>query len=570
MEIAQQNEINVLVVDDAGEFTETVTTVLEDMPYAVKTVNTSEEALDHMHTNRVDIIVLDVRMPGMSGFDLIEKVRAINPDTYVIAISPHGKLDMAVEFMKQGAVEFLQKPLDNADIKVALESAVEKWSLRQELFIANRHLKRMNDTLEHEIHERERAEELMMKANKELQIALVDLNRMQEQLIKKERMGALGQMARGVAHDFNNALQPIMLAAGFIQTNPEKLIELGILNDYIDEIVQATEAAAKTVRRLVRFYSPTSGEDSVALNLRDLLSDVVDITQPRWKNEAMGMGKTIDMQVDIDECFVIDAYHDELQEAFVNLIFNAVEAIDSKGAIRLSAEKKGELHIVICVEDDGHGMSEEVLARCMEPFMSTRMQKGAGLGLSVTYGIIQHHKGSMDIESIEGKGTTIRIELPASKTAAVPTRKKEEPDSEVVSEQKPERKDLPQDVSGKVSYKVLVVDDEVPMRRMMTRILQRMGHEVDAEETGLAGWNTFQEKRHDLVITDQAMPEMTGEELARKVKGVSSTTPVIMVTGFGDLLEARKRAPEVIDMLMSKPVQIAQITDAIGLVMKKE
>jgi CheY-like chemotaxis protein len=116
-------------------------------------------------------------------------------------------------------------------------------------------------------------------------------------------------------------------------------------------------------------------------------------------------------------------------------------------------------------------------------------------------------------------------------------------------------------------FSILVVDDELPMRRMLSRVLRRMGHEVGTAESGLAGWLAFEKNPYDLVITDQAMPEMTGDQLAGKIKQAERSTPVIMVTGFGDLLKARDNPPENIDLLLSKPVQIEQLNDAIHSVM---
>ncbi|MDD2235900.1 MAG: response regulator [Kiritimatiellae bacterium] len=553
-----ENQIRVLLVDDEQDFTELMVHALRALPYCIEAVNSGEAALQHIENNRVDILITDVRMPGMSGFDLMEKVHQINPDTHVIAISAHGKLDTAVEFMKKGAVDFLQKPVDNVDIQLAIESAAAKWRLRQELHMANRHLKRMNESLQHEIRERKHAEDRMLATNQQLEAALIELKQTQQQLIKQERMGALGQMSRGVAHDFNNALQPIMLAAGFMQANPKRLMEMGILEEYIDEIVQATEAAAATVRRLVRFYATSGQSELLTIDLNELIRSVVDITRPRWKNEAMASGKTIEMVMDLEEGCRVDGYRDELREVFVNLIFNAVEAIEQRGTISITAKPTGG-RIVVSVRDDGCGMSEDIKQRCMEPFVTTRMQKGSGLGLSVVYGVVEQHKASIEIESEEGRGTMVTITFPAaSGESPAPEKPYDSGSSASV--------DL--EHSGP-SHRILVVDDELSMRRMLSRVLKRLGHEVDAEESGKSGWERFQAKKYDLVITDQAMPEMTGDRLADLIKQ-HGTTPVIMVTGFGDLLRARDNPPANIDLLLSKPIQIEQLTKAIDSVMAGE
>ena len=556
MEMMHENRINVLIVDDEVDFTELMLHALRNLPYSISAVNSGESALDYIKSNRVDILITDVRMPDISGFQLMEKAHALNPDTHVIAISAHGRLDTAVEFMKKGAVDYLQKPVDNVDVQLAIESAADKWRLRQELHIANRHLKRVNESLQHEIRERKHAEASMLASNQELQSTLIELKNTQKQLIKQERLGALGQMARGVAHDFNNALQPIMLAAGFVQSNPEKLMEMGILNEYIDEIVQAADAAAVTVKRLVRFYSPVDKSEITVINLNRLIESVIDITQPRWKNEAMAQGKTIDIDVQLTPGAMVDGFRDALREVFVNLIFNAVEAIEERGTIRIATRLQDEW-VEITVQDDGGGMSEEIRAKCLEPFVTTRMQKGSGLGLSVVYGAIEQHRGTMDVESELGVGTTIRMRLPV----AVGVAEAEDSDEPVI-------KRVAQNAQGEaVNYRILVVDDELPMRRMLGRVLKRLGHDVDVADNGVVAWEKAQTSTYDLIITDQAMPEMAGDRLAELVKGAHPETPVIMVTGFGDILRAREHPPEHIDCLLSKPVQIEQLTDAIHSVM---
>ena len=271
----------------------------------------------------------------------------------------------------------------------------------------------------------------------------------------------------------------------------------------------------------------------------------------RWRR-----GKTIDIDVQLTPGAMVDGFRDALREVFVNLIFNAVEAIEERGTIRIATGLQDEW-VEITVQDDGGGMSEEIRAKCLEPFVTTRMQKGSGLGLSVVYGAIEQHRGTMDVESELGVGTTIRMRLPV----AVGVAEAEDSDEPVI-------KRVAQNTQAEaVNYRILVVDDELPMRRMLGRVLKRLGHDVDVADNGVVAWDKVQANPYDLIITDQAMPEMAGDRLAELVKGAHPDIPVIMVTGFGDILRAREHPPEHIDCLLSKPVQIEQLTDAIHSVM---
>ncbi len=394
------------------------------------------------------------------------------------------------------------------------------------------------------------ASQRKLRATREqLQQALHDLRQTQERLVRQERLSALGQMARGIAHDFNNALQPIvlgadMLADDLITREPDAVRQLAA------EIRQAAASAVETVRRLVGFYraQSVSGETRVAVN--ELLRAVAEVTRPVWKDEAQAGGKTIQMNLRLGPEIFLDGYAEDLRDALVNLVLNARDAIPVKGAITLSGRQDG-CECVIEVRDDGVGMTDEVRARCLEPFYTTKKIHGSGLGLSIVYGVMQRHGGRLEIATAPDRGTTVTLRLPAASPlpAAEPSAASEPVAAGVSPPAAPRR--------------LLIADDEPQVLAFLRLALERAGHQVWTAPNGRAALDLFMRAPPDLVITDQAMPEMSGEQLARAIKTVAPATPVIMLTGYADLMLAEGRQPPEVDLLLAKPVSLPRLFEAI-------
>jgi CheY-like chemotaxis protein len=198
---------------------------------------------------------------------------------------------------------------------------------------------------------------------------------------------------------------------------------------------------------------------------------------------------------------------------------------------------------VIEVSDSGSGMTEEVRKHCLDPFYSTKGERGTGLGLSMVFGIVQRHSGSLDIRSELGQGTTFVITLPLADPTADRTT--------VVTAYVPHR-----------PLRVLVVDDEAPVRDTIAAVLTADGHEVQLAHDGADGLKRFIAGTFDLVVTDKAMPHMSGDRMAAAIKKLGSHTPIILLTGFG-LFHEKEEFPDV-DVLISKPVRIPALRDAIA------
>ena len=384
----------------------------------------------------------------------------------------------------------------------------------------------------------------------------IELHRTQRTIIEQERLNAVGKMASGLAHDFNNALVPISGYAEMLLEHQEILQEPAKATRYLKLIMTGVEDAASVVSRLREFYRKREeGETYRPLSLNQMVEQAVALTRPRWRDEALGSGRTILVEADMRPIPKVLGSESELREMLTNLIFNAVDAMPDGGNIRIRTGLRevaageeahagsGAPQVFLEVSDTGTGMTEEVRRRCLEPFFSTKGERGTGLGLPMVFGIVKRHRGTLDIESAVGKGTTFVVLLPADTTQAREVQ---------------QRTQAP---SGPLH--VLVVDDEPIAREVLTEYLTGDGHTVQTAVNGRDGFEKFKAGTYAVVITDRAMPEVGGDQLAAMVKEASPTTPVVLLTGFGDLMNAAGEKPEGVDLVVKKPIRLGTLREVL-------
>lgn len=391
--------------------------------------------------------------------------------------------------------------------------------------------------------ERVKAEEALISSNRRLEETLEELKTTQQKLIQQERLTALGRMASGIAHDFNNAISPIMGFAELLLYKPEYLANPQKVKEYVSMIRTAAMDASQVVQHMREFYRKREvGEIFTPVNLSELVKETLQLTEPRWKHQMEARGINIGIKKELAEIHPIMGNQAELREALTNLIFNAVDAMSKGGTLgfRLHAEENAA---ILEVSDTGEGMTEEVKNHCFEPFYTTKGTKGTGLGLSMVYGIIKRHEGSISVESAPGQGTRFILSFPLTKEFRT-------------EEIHPETRE-------KITHprKILVVDDEPLVLAMIKEYLVSGGHRVTTATNGKEGLEKILETPFDLLITDLAMPEMTGDQLAEAAKQHNPRLPVIMVTGFADMLE---QTPSGVDILLKKPLSYSAIVEAIG------
>ena len=380
----------------------------------------------------------------------------------------------------------------------------------------------------------------------ELSHYIAEQERIREQYAQIEKLSALGELASGVAHDFNNTLAGILGRAQLLMRthDPEKL------RRGLEIIARAAEDGANTVKRIQDFARQRRDHDFQPVSVDQLLLDVREITRPRWKDSAAAAGVQITLDLRLRSSANVLGDGSELREVLVNMIFNAVDAMPRGGQLTLASEEE-DGRVVLSVSDTGTGMTPEVSAKVFDPFFTTKGKAGMGLGLSVSYGIIRRHEGSVEVESEVGRGTTFRILLPTASAACVGTA----PACEAARPEEPARK------GGARPIRILVAEDERDVRDLLCEILRAEGHEVHPAESGVEALEIFRASDFDAVFTDIGMPGMSGWELAHAVREQDGSVPLAVITGWGDAVGSNEQREAGVDWVVTKPFDAHRIAE---------
>jgi len=378
-----------------------------------------------------------------------------------------------------------------------------------------------------------------LQSAKRLQEAVDDLRATQAQLVRVETLRAVGDLAAGMAHHLNNLLTVILgrtqLLLGEVQD--------GGIRRYLQIIERAANDSVEVVRRVGRFTRTQPVSEPVPVDLNQLAEDVLELTRARWQNETELRGIRIEVSLEPGELPPVPGEPGPLREVLLNLVFNAVDALPKGGRITVRTWASAQ-RVHCSVADTGVGMSEEVRRRVFEPFFTTKGPKSTGLGLSLSYGIIQRHRGELNIDSGAGKGTTATISLPlGTAVASGPVR--------------PAPSGPP--------LNILVIDDEPEVRETLAEMLVTEGHLVSQAAGGPEGLARLGAGAAvDLVLTDLGMPEMTGWQVAQAIKGRWPHLPVGLITGWGEELEAFAEERRSVDVVITKPVTREGLREAIA------
>jgi nitrogen-specific signal transduction histidine kinase/ActR/RegA family two-component response regulator len=387
-----------------------------------------------------------------------------------------------------------------------------------------------------------------------LQQAYDDLRQTQQAAMQEERLRALGQMASGIAHDINNTLSPVSLYAESLLETEKNLSERA--RGYLETIQRAVDDVAETVARMREFYRQREVQLELApVDVNQLVQQVLDLTRVRWSDMPQQHGISIEVQTELTPGLPkIMGVESEIREALVNLVFNAVDAMTEGGTLTLRTRLHGgpeAAAVVIEVADEGVGMDEETRRRCLEPFFTTKGERGTGLGLAMVFGVAQRHSAELEIDSAPGAGTTMRLVF------AVPTGVLAEPAGPAETLRVPSR------------LRLLLVDDDPLLLKSLRDALETDGHAIVAANGGADGIAVFRASLErgepvDAVITDLGMPYVDGRQVAAAVKAASPATPVILLTGWGRRLVADGEIPPHVDRVLAKPPKLREVREALA------
>jgi signal transduction histidine kinase/ActR/RegA family two-component response regulator len=367
-----------------------------------------------------------------------------------------------------------------------------------------------------------------------MKLAFDELRATQVQLVQSAKLNALGEMAGGVAHDFNNILAAILGRTQLLLQSvgdPEIRRQLGVVE-------QAALDGAQTVRRVQEFTRVRQDERFETLDVNRVLYGVVELTRPAWEAGAKRRGVVVNVHLDLKATHTIAGAASELREVFTNMVLNAVDALPVGGELWISSADE-DAAVRVQVRDSGIGMDTDTRARVFDPFFTTKEVKGTGLGLSVAYGIVTRHRGRIDVQSSPGNGTLFTLTFPVG---AIPA-------------------ELAPLVDGPAptALRVLVADDEEAVLSVLTEMLRGMGHHVTAALGGPAAVEVLRGDAFEVVFTDLGMPDVNGWDLASVVKARSADCAVVLVSGWGFQLEEDAAASRGVDRVMGKPFSFGDV-----------
>ena len=371
---------------------------------------------------------------------------------------------------------------------------------------------------------------------------------LRNRLTDTERLRALGELAGGVAHDFNNQLSAVL---GRVQLLRRRGFDVSI-DAELAVIEKAAQDGRETVRRIQEFARTQQDLEFFPVDLSEILQDAVEMTRSYWDSEARRRNVKIRLEADTPTVPPILGKDSELREVFTNLILNAVDAMPQGGTLRVACDEvDGRVRGV--VSDTGVGMTEEIRRHLFDPFFTTKGQAGTGLGLSMVYGIVSRHEGEVSVVSEMGRGSTFVVEIPIADAGSAEVRCESAEDQGSV---KPAR--------------ILIIDDEQDIAEILREILIAEGHEVETALRGADGLKLATLSRYDLVFTDLGMPDMSGWEVAKRLRDRSPSTPVVLVTGWGASLDDTEVRNHHIRAVIHKPFDIRHVVQATGLLLARE
>jgi signal transduction histidine kinase len=460
----------------------------------------------------------------------------------ITAILASRRISQGITLLGEGTRRIAAGDLSH---RVDMESADELGELAASFNKMSDDLQESHEALEQEcIAHKKKAEDLRI-SNEKLGAAMDKLKCAQSQSIQQERLLVLKQISSGMMRDLNEALTPIIGVTEMLKSDDDPTRDPEELRDYFTMVHDSAIRATRVIKQLAEFFSPHEKVRKQAVDLRKVVGKAIFLTRPMWKEQMEAENIRVNIVEKRENISAIEGDHDSLVEAVTNLIINAVEAMPRGGELTFSTEMDGE-DVVLTVLDSGGGMDEKTRQYCSEPFVTTK-KESAGIGLTVVTGTVQRHNGSIDFSSAtSGVGTKVSMRFPSVEGYAI-----EEAPVHVASEKLPK-------------LRLLAIDDDADVSLVMCKMLERNGHDVTSASSGTEGIQKFCEGAFDVVLTDRAMPDMSGDEVAKRVKELQPDISVLMVTGFGSMMKDQGQHPEFVDKILNKPYTKEELIGAIS------
>ena len=382
---------------------------------------------------------------------------------------------------------------------------------------------------------------------------ITEKKKLEAEIVNAERLKSMGQLATGVAHDFNNILSAILGRVQLLEQTPDDPNVVLSCAHLVEKAVEEGSTAIKRIQEVTRVRKARWNPEP--LPLHQLIEDAIEITRYSWKDQAQKAGKNILIKRDLNDRNLL--LPSELREVFINLIINAVDAMPKGGTLRIrtmpAALRKGEEGVKILFEDTGEGIPPAVLKHIFEPFFTTKGSKGTGLGLSIVSEAISRLGGTVNIESRVGEGTRVILEIPWEAGEKAIAAQRTKAGASTLKE-------------TKKKGSILVVDDEVALTGIFEDLLRSQKVDVVTANSGEEALSVFikDPERFSLIFTDLGMPKMNGWELVSRVREISKDIPIVLMTGWGLEISEEEIARAGVSEVISKPLTIKTILETIS------
>jgi len=519
---------SILCMDDEEMIRITIGDFLEDCGYTVYLAKDGKEGLAIFREKAPDLLLVDLRMPEVNGFEVLSTVAKESPQTPIIVISGTGILRDAVEAIRLGAWNYITKPIeDMAFLEHSVKEALDKSRLQRE-----------------NIEYRGNLEKMVLERTKALEEA-------HKQLRQAQKMEAIGTLAGGIAHDFNNILSGII---GYTELSQMKLEPENEVQADLEEIYSAGTRAKDLVSQILAF-SRQGEQEFIPLTPHPIAKEALKLLRS-------SIPTTIEIKQDIHKCGTVLADPTQIHQVVMNLCTNAYHAMEAKGGeleVDLRDVELGEEdvlpypelgpgpYIELTVSDTGSGMPPSIMERIFEPYFTTKEKGlGTGMGLSVVHGIVTSHGGAISAESDPGRGSIFHVYIPRVQRD---TEKRADRD-----------KPLPRG-----DERILIVDDEKSLVELGRQMLEKLGYDVVAMTDSIKSMELFREDpgRFDLVITDMTMPNLRGDRLAQQMMEIRPDIPIIMSTGFSKQIDEDKAKEMGIKAFTMKPLILRKLANTV-------
>jgi signal transduction histidine kinase len=512
-----EKALRILIVDDDQMILESLKALLRYKNYEIDTTSSAKEALRLLNQNIFDLAILDIMMPEMTGFELLDSLDRSSLDTMFMIMTGDASMDYAIEAIRKMANDYIRKPFEPDELMMRVEMVLKQKKMRDE---------------------RKKVE--------------AEKKSLEKQLQHSQKMETIGTLAGGIAHDFNNMLGIII---GSAELALESVNHDDQVNKYINKILTASTRAEEMVKRLLSF-SRLADSEKKPINLKNTLDESLKLLRS-------SLPTNIEIRRDLpDKTFSIMANGTQMNQVIINLCNNAAHAMDKFGGIlqvsmeNISLDEKhvdyadlapGE-YVCLSVADNGHGIDPKIIDRIFDPYFTTKEAgKGTGMGLAMVHGIVKNHGGGIRVTSEAGKGTRFDILFPII-------------DAKVAEISAPSKI-----ISPKGKERILLVDDEEMIADTMRLVLEQLGYNVRSFSSSQKAFEEFSLRpfSYDLVVTDMIMPGMTGDILVRKIRSLRADIPIIMSTGYNEKIDAEMARELGIRELMVKPVRMNSLAKTV-------